>query len=146
MLFSVILVLILAVPVSASRWTSDENGCWIDSYGCFLHDENGMPMYIMFWSEEARAYFMGDKTDPYENVTMKCYDCQGQLKLENSASEGSSSSGFDWKSEYERMLTLDNYSPEYAEQIWNDLADMEKSGASAEDFVIYFDKIYNAVG
>lgn len=68
------LLLILLVMVSAFITVSyaggydNPDGCRIDSYGCWLPDENGGKMYIMFWSEEARAFFMGGHSNPGDLV------------------------------------------------------------------------------
>ena len=58
--------------------TQDQNGndryCNRDQYGCWVTEEDGRRSYIMFWSEEAKNFFIGkDKTavvcDPLENYS-----------------------------------------------------------------------------
>lgn len=74
-LFICVLVLVFAAAVSADQ---DGNASWcnMDKYGCYNTEEDGSKSYIYFWSEEARAYFMGNSTAPYTSVVDYCYDCE----------------------------------------------------------------------
>ena len=70
----IVLFLTLAVLIfsfTAVFADQDGNDCWCnsDEYGCWVTDEDGGKCYIMFWSEEARAFFMGDKSRPGTLVT-----------------------------------------------------------------------------
>ncbi len=51
----------------------DGRNCWcnIDEYGCRITGEDSGEIYIMFWSEEARQYFMGTGSAPYDLVVEK---------------------------------------------------------------------------
>ncbi len=77
-LFMVLLVTMiffaLAAAVSADQ-DGNANWCNIDKYGCYNTEADGSKSYIYFWSEEARAYFMGGSTAPYTNVVDYCYNC-----------------------------------------------------------------------
>ena len=64
-------VFCLLIAVSAQVFADHEgndNWCNIDSYGCWVTNEDNGKDYLMFWSESARQYFMGDSTPPYTNV------------------------------------------------------------------------------
>ena len=68
-LFLLLFVFVLAIAsvVSADQEGND-NWCNIDSYGCWVTNEDNGKDYLMVWSESARQYFMGDSTPPYTNV------------------------------------------------------------------------------
>lgn len=83
----IILLLTLAVlMLSFTAVFADQDGhdCWCnsDEYGCWVTDEDGGKCYIMFWSEEARAFFMGDKTRPGTLVTEKPDSAGGRFKMD----------------------------------------------------------------
>lgn len=64
-----VLSILMAVPgVVFADQEGNNNWCNIDSYGCWVTNEDGGKDYLMFWSESARQYFMGDSTPPYTNV------------------------------------------------------------------------------
>ena len=67
LLFVFALMMCLATVVFADQEGND-NWCNIDSYGCWVTNEDGGKDYLMFWSESARHYFMGDSTPPFTNV------------------------------------------------------------------------------
>lgn len=77
LLFLTLFALIL-FPAAAMA-DQDGNAIWcnMDAYGCWVYNEDGGQDYLMFWSEDARQYFMGDSTPPYTNVVDFCYDCSG---------------------------------------------------------------------
>ena len=81
----VLFVLLAAVMVSVTV-SADQNGNdrWrnMDGYGCWVTGEDGGKCYIMFWSEEARAYFMGDKSKPGSLVTDRPDIPGGRLGME----------------------------------------------------------------
>ena len=62
LLFALLAIILLTVSVSADQ---DGNDYWCnsDQYGCWVTNEDGGKCYIMFWSEEARKYFMGPVSD-----------------------------------------------------------------------------------
>ena len=67
-LFAMLLLAVLSVSVYADQDGKDRY-CTKDSYGCWVTNEDGVSKdYIMFWTEEARQYIMGDLTRPYTNV------------------------------------------------------------------------------
>lgn len=70
-----VIFLALAAAVSADQ-DGNANWCNMDEYGCYNTEADGSKSYIYFWSEEARAYFMGDSTAPYTNVVDYCYNCR----------------------------------------------------------------------
>ena len=83
----IVLLLTLAVlMLSFTAVFADQDGhdCWCnsDEYGCWVTDEDGGKCYIMFWSEEARAFFMGDKTRPGTLVTEKPDPAGGRFKMD----------------------------------------------------------------
>lgn len=83
----IVLLLTLAVlMLSFTAVFADQDGhdCWCnsDEYGCWVTDEDGGKCYIMFWSEEARAFFMGDKTRPGTLVTEKPDLAGGRFKMD----------------------------------------------------------------
>lgn len=82
-LFAMLCLAVLTVSVFADQ-EGNNRWCNIDQYGCWVTDEDtGGQNYVMFWSEEARQYFMGDSTVPYKNVVDRCIDCEdGKLPLE----------------------------------------------------------------
>lgn len=81
-LFAMVCLAVLTVSAFADQEGNDR-WCNMDQYGCWVTDkETGGQNYIMFWSEEARQYFMGEVTDPYKNVVDRCVDCEsGKLPL-----------------------------------------------------------------
>ena len=84
-LFAILCLAVMAVSAFADQ-EGNERWCNIDSHGCWVtNEETGGQDYIMFWSEESRQYFMGEKTEPYKNVVDRCFDCKsGKLPLESS--------------------------------------------------------------
>ena len=66
-LFVILTVLFSFAAVSAEQ---DGYNCWcnVDQYGCWITSEDGEQIYLMFWSESARQFFMGDSTPPYKDV------------------------------------------------------------------------------
>ena len=69
--FVILIAAFAAVTVFADQ-DAYERYCHIDHYGCWETNEEGGKDYIMFWSEEARAYFMGPDSNAV--VTDYCYD------------------------------------------------------------------------
>lgn len=67
LLFVFFLIMCIVTVVVADQEGND-NWCNIDSYGCWVTNEDGGKDYLMFWSESARHYFMGDSTPPFTNV------------------------------------------------------------------------------
>ena len=83
----IVLFLTLAVlMLSFTAVFADQDGhdCWCnsDEYGCWVTSEDGGKCYIMFWSEEARAFFMGDKSEPGNLVTGKPNTVSGRFKMD----------------------------------------------------------------
>ncbi|MBQ6502652.1 MAG: hypothetical protein IJI57_01910 [Flexilinea sp.] len=74
-LCAALMFLALAAAVSADQ-DGNANWCNMDKYGCYNTEADGSKSYIYFWSEEARAYFMGGSTAPYTNVVDYCYNCR----------------------------------------------------------------------
>lgn len=80
-LFAILMMAVMTVSVSADQ-DGLENWCNMDQYGCWVTGDNGEQIYIMFWTEEARQYFMGGSTAPYKDVQERCTDCSnGRLSL-----------------------------------------------------------------
>ena len=80
-LFAVLMMAVMTVSVSADQLANDR-WCNIDQYGCWVTGDEGNQIYIMFWSEEARQFFMGGSTAPYKDVQNYCTDCtEGKLFL-----------------------------------------------------------------
>lgn len=80
-LFAILMMAVMTVSVSADQ-DGHTNWCNMDQYGCWVTGDEGQQNYIMFWSESARQYFMGNSTAPYTNVVDFCADCNGKLGLE----------------------------------------------------------------
>ena len=78
-LFAMLCLAIFTVSVSADQ-DGHTNWCNMDQYGCWVTGDGGEQVYIMFWSEEARTYFMGPNSNAV--VTDYCADCGGKLGLE----------------------------------------------------------------
>ncbi len=82
----IVLFVLLTAAMIFITVSADQNGndrwCNSDEYGCWVTDEDGGKCYITFWSEEARAYFMGDKSKPGSLVTVKPNTPDGRLTLE----------------------------------------------------------------
>lgn len=81
----VLFVLLSAALLSMSVYADqDGNARWCnsDEYGCWVTGEDGGKSYIMFWSEEARAYFMGSKSAPGSLVTVKPNTPGGRFDVE----------------------------------------------------------------
>ncbi len=57
---AILFLLLLSAVVLA-----DQNGnyryCNMDQYGCWITEEDGRRSYIMFWSDEIRENFIGNK-------------------------------------------------------------------------------------
>lgn len=64
------MILMLMVSFTAVLADQDGNTCWcnVDKDGCWGTNAEGEKNYIMFWTEEARRFYMGDSTAPYANV------------------------------------------------------------------------------
>ncbi len=83
-LFAILMMAVMTVSVSAEQ-DGNDRWCNIDQYGCWVTGDDGAQNYIMFWTEEARQYFMGGNTAPYKNVQERCTDCSnGRLPLSKS--------------------------------------------------------------
>ena len=80
-LFAMLCLAVFTVSVSADQ-DGHTNWCNMDQYGCWVTGDDGAQNYIMFWSEEARTYFMGPNSNAV--VTDYCADCNGKLSLSNS--------------------------------------------------------------
>lgn len=63
-------MLLLALSVLAASADQEGNAHWcnIDKFGCYETAEDGSTYYIMFWSESARKYIMG-------NLDRSLYQC-----------------------------------------------------------------------
>lgn len=79
-LLSALLLVLLTASVSADQ-DGYINWCNMDEYGCWVTDENGGQCYIMFWSEDARAFFMGSHSRPGELVVERPVGDSGRLGL-----------------------------------------------------------------
>ena len=80
-LFAMLCLAVFTVSVSADQ-DGHTNWCNMDQYGCWVTGDGGEQVYIMFWSEEARTYFMGPNSNAV--VTDFCADCEGgKLSLPN---------------------------------------------------------------
>ena len=88
-------VFCLLTAVSAQVFADHEgndNWCNIDSYGCWVTNEDSGKDYLMFWSESARQYFMGDSTPPYTNVVdYSAYIGVDKMSMNQSDNTGSQS-------------------------------------------------------
>ena len=120
-LFAVILaflaVTLLAVPAFADQ-NGNDSWCNSDQYGCWVTDEDGGKCYIMFWSEESRAYFMGGKSNPGELVTeMPAEASAGRMEMESP----SLTSSRNWK---DVLIDLLNNHRELLESQGNDIDDL----------------------
>lgn len=80
-LLAILMMAVMTVSVSADQ-DGLTNWCNMDQYGCWVTGEEGEQIYIMFWSEEARTYFMGPNSNAV--VTDYCADCNGKLGMNNS--------------------------------------------------------------
>lgn len=84
--------LVFALLFSFSSVLADNDGrdswCNSDQYGCWVTDEDGGQCYIMFWSEEARAWFMGGHSKPGELVVSKPELDNGKLILDKPSDAG----------------------------------------------------------
>ena len=71
--FFVVMLLTLLFSFCTVLADQDGRNCWcnIDEYGCWITNEDGDEIYIMFWSEEARLYIMGSGSAPYKYVVAK---------------------------------------------------------------------------
>ena len=89
---TVLIVMIFILMLAASAVFADNEGeksfCNEDQYGCWVFDEDGKQIYIMFWSEEARAFFMGGFSKPGELVVEKPNTGDGRLFLDSSRRPG----------------------------------------------------------
>lgn len=82
-LFALLCLAALSLSASANQVGNDRS-CNIDQYGCWIDAEDGGHNYIMFWTEEAREFFMGPKTEPFTNVVQKYTEAKdGKLPLED---------------------------------------------------------------
>ncbi len=78
---AILTLMFLAASVSADQ-NGNDRWCNSDEYGCWVTEENGGKSYIMFWSEEARAFFMGGKSKPGTLVTRKPDTPGGRFGME----------------------------------------------------------------
>ena len=83
---ALILIAVLSAMLFAASVSADQNGndrwCNSDEYGCWVTGEDGGKCYIMFWSEESRAYFMGGKSAPGSLVTVRPNTPGGRFEIE----------------------------------------------------------------
>ncbi len=68
LLTALLVTLLLSCPAVFAE--QDGNSCWCntDQYGCWITNDDGSTMYLMFWSEYARQYIMGSHSRPNEMV------------------------------------------------------------------------------
>ena len=83
----ILIVMVFVLMLGASAVFADNEGgksfCYEDQFGCWVTDEDGQQIYIMFWSEEARAFFMGGFSKPGELVVEKPNTGNGRLTLDS---------------------------------------------------------------
>ena len=82
MLITVLFILLFSFMAAFADNDGYNNWCNEDEYGCWVTDEDGGKCYIMFWSEEARAYFMGGLSKPGQLVFDKPNTSNGRFGLE----------------------------------------------------------------
>lgn len=71
--FLLLLCVLLISAVSACAFFDGYGSkayCIVDFDGCYVHDEDGNAIYIMFWSEASRGKIMGDLTAPGTDVVV----------------------------------------------------------------------------
>ena len=92
-LFLAVFCLLIAISAQAfADHEGNDNWCNIDSYGCWVTNEDNGRDYLMFWSESARQYFMGDSTPPYTNVVdYSAYIGVDKMSLNQSDNTGTQS-------------------------------------------------------
>ena len=83
-LILVLLMLLITVTTVFADQDGADTWCNEDQYGCWVTAEDGGKCYIMFWSEEARAFFMGDKSRPGTLVTRAPDAAGGRFNMDPS--------------------------------------------------------------
>ena len=124
----------LADQVGNKRW------CNSDQYGCWVTGSGGGQNYIMFWSEDSRAYFMGGQSKPGELVTDKPNTTGGRLGMQSAPQTKVKS----WRDIWVEVITkhgdlLESQGNNISELIKNTLEDFEKkiaNGVETEEQVI----------
>ena len=128
----IVVLFILLISVTAVIADQDGHTCWCneDQYGCWVTAEDGGKCYIMFWSEEARAYFMGDISKPGTLVTDKPNTPGGRLGMKSPTVRT-------WKDIlidmiYRHRALLEGQGNNIDELIRNNIKDLEKSIRNGE--------------
>ena len=147
-LLLVLLMLVIAVTTVFADQDGADTWCNEDQYGCWVTAEDGGKCYIMFWSEDARAYFMGGHSKPGELVTDKPNTPGGKLGMK-------SPSVRTWQDLLIDMINrhkayLESQGNNIDELIRNSIKDFEKSIKNGEmtesdviDKINYWDDAYN---
>ena len=96
--FFIVLLALFCLAVMTVTASANQVGnkiyCNVDKDGCWINGEDGGQNYIMFWSEESRAFFMGDRTAPYTNVTVRPMNVKnGELPLNGPNGAGGGNGG-----------------------------------------------------
>ena len=147
-LILVLLMLLITVTTVFADQDGADTWCNEDQYGCWVTAEDGGKCYIMFWSEDARAYFMGGHSKPGELVTDKPNTPGGRLGMK-------SPSGKTWKDLLAEMIYrhkeyLEGQGNNIPELIRKNIEDLDKSIGKGEmtesdviDLINYWDDGYN---
>lgn len=81
----VLILILLSFFVSYADDDGLDSWCYSDQYGCWVTDEDGGRCYIMFWSEEARAFFMGGHSNPGQLVFDRPEGDTGRITMDKDA-------------------------------------------------------------
>ena len=147
----IVVFFMLLISVTAVFADQDGNTCWCneDQYGCWVTAEDGGKCYIMFWSEEARAYFMGGISKPGELVTVKPNTPDGRLGMQPVLKKG-------WREIWIELLNkhrelLESQGVNVSELIKSTIEGFEKdiaNGVQSEGDIIesarYWDEAYTS--
>ena len=128
-LFVLLTAVLIFITVSADQ-NGNDRWCNSDEYGCWVTDEDGGKCYIMFWSEEARAYFMGDISKPGTLVTDKPNTPGGRLGMKSPSVRTWQDLLIDMI--YRHRALLEGQGNNIDELIRNNIKDLEKSIRNGE--------------
>lgn len=106
-LFAILMMAVMTVSVSADQDGYDRY-CNSDQYGCWVTGDEGQQIYIMFWSEEAREFFMG----PGSNAVVTDPVPGGQMSLGKDPAAYVKAPAAAGKFSKEEMINA------YAESVW----------------------------
>ena len=122
-LFAMLCLIAITAAVSAdndgynSYCNIDQYGCWVTDWDTELDEPTGKKIYVQFWSEEAREFFMGKDSDATVAPLPRKYGAAMTMVKGDEAARGAWKSGlwgfrvrrdFVWEEDEETIYECDD--------------------------------------